>query len=53
MINENTNKLVNKTIANSETTLITSQEQSKAMEDVSSSIQEAVILTENLGNMIK
>ena len=46
-------KSVNKTLANSQTTLVTSQEQSKAMEDVSSSIQEAVILTENLGNMIK
>lgn len=46
-------KTVSATISNSKSTLETSKEQSKAMEDVSSSIQDAVALTEILKDLMK
>lgn len=53
LLTENIKKTISETVTHSEVTLSTSQEQTKALEDVANSVQQIVHLADELDNMLK
>lgn len=53
LLTENIKKVIGETITHSEVTFSTSQEQSKALEDVANAVQQVAYLTDELDQMLK